>query len=179
VVLAAQQAARPGTEIVEQVNCTVKYRDSILTNFYHGFHQATRRDHQEWMMVFESGTLTMQEWVPTTLQLDFLATDSDAEAIREIFGAGDLKKVERYSGAERRFSSRHRPREADGCFRLVIPPALPKMELYGVMLRALLSDQIAAIGEPLRSRLVSEANGVSSLQYAIRAQELANSPPLR
>lgn len=178
-VLAAQEAARPGTEYIEQVNCTVKYRDSILVNFYHGFHQATRRDHQEWMIVFECGTLTMREWVPTSLQLDFLATDAAANFILELFVEADLRIEERFTGAARHFTSRHQEHEADGHFVLTVPALMAKPELYGHMLRALMMDQVAAIHDSSHARLVTEANGWTSLVAAVQAQHLASgmSPP--
>src|SRR3954447_15090978 len=38
-VVAAQVGVRPGTTIEEHVQSTVRYGDTALVNFYHGFHQ--------------------------------------------------------------------------------------------------------------------------------------------
>lgn len=43
-VESAQVGIRPGTAIEEHVNCTVRYGDATLVNFYHGFHQAGRME---------------------------------------------------------------------------------------------------------------------------------------
>src|ERR1043166_7413839 len=41
-VVSAQRTLRPGTNIEEQVNCTVRYSNGALVNFYHGFTQPGR-----------------------------------------------------------------------------------------------------------------------------------------
>jgi len=172
-VMAAQQLGRPGSEIIEHVNCTVKYRDSVLVNFYHGFHQANRRDHQEWMIVFENGTLNMREWVPTSLELDFLATRATADTLARLFDRPTLSVEEEFAGEARHFVSRHQAREADARFRLTVPAHVAKPDLYGNMVRALLEDQLTAIRMPGHRRLVDETNGVTSLATAVRARQLA------
>jgi predicted dehydrogenase len=171
-VAAAQQLLRPGTSIVDQVNCTAIYRGSIFVNFYHGFHQADRRDHQEWLIVFENGTLRMREWVPTSVELDFVGTDETAEATSNLFPGASLRTVERYEGSKTQFPSRHRQRKADARFMLTTTP-IPKPELYGNIVRSLMEDQVEAIRRPGHVRLVSDANGVSSLACALEAQRLA------
>ena len=64
-VVAAQRTLRPESRIEEQVTCTVRYRDGILVNFYHGFTQPARLDRQEFRLLFEHGDVTLEEWVPT------------------------------------------------------------------------------------------------------------------
>ena len=41
-VVQAQRTLRPGTNLEEQVHCSVRYRDGALVNFYHGFTQPKR-----------------------------------------------------------------------------------------------------------------------------------------
>src|SRR5690606_32150980 len=72
-VLAAQRTLRPVSDIEEQVQCTVQYGNSVLMNFYHGFHQPGRLDRQELKLVFERGELTLQGWVPTQVRIRALA----------------------------------------------------------------------------------------------------------
>jgi predicted dehydrogenase len=171
-VVAGQQLMRPGTAIIDQVNCTVVYRDSVLGNFYHGFHQADRRDQQEWLIVFENATLRMKEWVPTSVEIDFVGTDACASEVAEIFGSPNVEKLEEFGAGKAHFTSRHRSRTADGRFLLRSVP-VEKWELYGTMVRSLMAEHLAAIGDPAFPRLVSGANGVSSLACALEAQRLA------
>ena len=173
-VLAAQQASRPGSRIIEHVNCTVRYRDSALVNFYHGFHQPSRADRQEWKLVFELGSIEMREWVPTSMRIDLLADDATLDALRRLMPTAEVEEVERYRGSARHCTSRHKPRELDGRFALSFSPGVEKMELYGRMLRALLEDQIAAIRDPAHARRIDESNGITSLAMAVAAQQLAD-----
>ena len=71
-------------------------------------------------------------------------------------------------------TSRHQPREVDQRLRLSAAAVRPKMELYGEMMRDLLSDQISAAADPSHRRLVDETNGVSALRYAVAAHSLAD-----
>jgi hypothetical protein len=50
---------------------------------------------------------------------------------------------------------------------------MSKQELYGHVVRALRADQIRSIDDPLHGRLVSEENGLTSLEIAVEADELA------
>ncbi|MGB7791532.1 MAG: hypothetical protein WBL39_09985 [Terrimicrobiaceae bacterium] len=50
---------------------------------------------------------------------------------------------------------------------------MSKQELYGHVVRALLADQIRSIEDPQHRRLVSEENGLASLEIAVAADELA------
>lgn len=176
-VVSAQHVRRPGTEIVDQVAASAVHGAGVLTYFYHGFHQAARRDRQEWRIVFECGTLTMSEWVPTSLDLDFLAEEAVAGELRDLLPGCELEVAERFTGGARRFTSRHRPREADARFLLHATAGMEKMELYGFILRALMRDQIEAMRNPAHRRAVTEENGVASLLTAIRARDLAESSP--
>ncbi len=56
-VLSAQQVVRPGTTLVDQVQCTIRYGELTLGSFYHGFHQMLRQDRQDWEIVFELGVI--------------------------------------------------------------------------------------------------------------------------
>ena len=48
----------------------------------------------------------------------------------------------------------------------------PWPELYGRVVRALLADQIRSAEDPQHQRLVSEENGLTSLEIAVEADEL-------
>ena len=173
-VLAAQQLPRPGTQIIDQVQCAVNYGDTTLAHMYHGFHQMLRRDQQAWLIVFEQGTLRMREWVPTRLDLDATLSEAGLEALIALLPGAKIEVVERYAEPERQATSRHRPRVVDLRVKLTEQPALPKFDLYGQMLRDLLRDQIHAIRDATHVRTVTEANGLSSLAYATAAQTLAD-----
>lgn len=174
-VLSANQIGRPGSGIIDQVQCSVRYGAMTLGSFYHGFHQMLRRDHQSWEIIFETGRLQMSEWVPTRLQLDFHGTEATLSELAALFPGAKTEIVEPLSKDSRSASSRHQPREITLHARLVADAGLPKMELYGEILRALMRDQLQAIADPGHGRIVSESNGLSSLAYAVAAQAAAES----
>ncbi len=173
-VVSALQMPRPGSGTIEAVQAVVRYGDAVLADFYHGFHQAARMEGQEWRLGFEMGRITMQEWVPTRIRIDFLGTDAIAETLASALPGAPLTRVERYRGAARHLTSRGQRREVDGRFALDSGPPVAKPELYGAMVRALLSDQLAAIRDPRHERRVSEANGLASVLTAVAAQRLAD-----
>ena len=170
--MCAQQVARPGSGLIEQAHATVRYADDTLVNFYHGFTQAERMDRQELRLHFERGTVQLFEWVPTSITIDALVDDRTAHRIAELLPAGTVRAEARYTGDDRQVTSRHKPYEADGRYRITSPAGMDKPALYGHVLRALLADQLRAIHEPSHGRLVTEANGLSSLELACAADEL-------
>ncbi|MDQ3622443.1 MAG: hypothetical protein M3463_08155 [Verrucomicrobiota bacterium] len=108
------------------------------------------------------------------MRVDLLADDATVEALSRLLPRADVRVIERYSGAARKCTSRHRPREIDGRFSLSGTPGLAKMDLYGEMLRALLRDQLAALRDPAHARRIDETNGLASLATAVAAQRLAH-----
>ena len=172
-VTAARETTRPGAEIVEQVNCTASYGD-VLVNFYHGFHQATRMDRQELRLVFERGSVRLFEWVPTCIEIDCIALSGSFELLKNLLPhVEQAAATETYTGNERSVTSRHKPYEVDGRYRILGDVGLSKPELYGQVLRGLLSDQLAAIRNRQHTRRVTEENGLTSLEMAVQADELA------
>jgi predicted dehydrogenase len=58
----------PATPIVDRVQATVLYKTGPV-NFYHGFDQPKILDRQEMRLLFESGDITLYEWVPVKMRL--------------------------------------------------------------------------------------------------------------
>ena len=174
-VVSAQETLRPDTAIVEQVNCTASYGD-VLVNFYHGFHQAARMDRQEMRLLFERGTVRLFEWVPTQIEIDCIATKETQTALKAVLQRIEaVDAVETYTGIARKVVSRHKSYEVDGRYLIRADVGMAKPDLYGHVLRCLRSDQLAAIGDPGHTRRVTEENGLTSLDMAAAATELARS----
>jgi predicted dehydrogenase len=174
-VEAAQQVQRPGAagELIEQVQATVRYKESVLVNFYHGFTQAERMDRQEMRIVFERGTLRLFEWVPTRLEIDALCDGSTVEALQHVLPEPQCRRVAEYHGPDKKVYSRHKHYEVDGRYEITSGVGMDKPALYGHVLRGLLDDQIQAIHDPDHKRRITEANGYTSLAIATEADRLA------
>ena len=173
-IVAAQQTVRPNSnDIVEQVHCSVQYGGGVLANHYHGFHQAGRFDRQEFRIVFERGDLRLFEWVPTQMAIECLTDRKTIEAIEALAPNAEVKELATYEGDARQVTSRHRDYSVDGRYRITGDAGMPKQALYGHVVRSLLQDQLDAARNPQHPRRVSERNGLTSLQMAVAADDLA------
>lgn len=172
-VEAAQEFQRPGSSgTVEQVACSARY-GQVQAHFYHGFHQPTRMDRQELRVVCERGSIRLFEWIPTSIEVDCLADDSGLNALVGEIPNAVVTVVDRYQGAQRSVTSRHKDYEVSGRFMVHGTAGRAKMDLYADLLRQLMADQVAAIRDPAHPRRVTEQNGLESLAMAVRADELA------
>src|SRR5438034_367280 len=108
-VVAAERTIRPGTSIEEQVNCTARYRDGALVNFYHGFTQPVRMDRQEFRLLFERGDVTLEEWVPTRCRIRAVADEHTTRELMALFPAAQLDIGNAYGGKTRAAFGRHKP----------------------------------------------------------------------
>lgn len=173
-VVAAQAACRPATKIEDQVQCTVRYRDGVLVNFYHGFHQPGRLDRQEMRLVFERGDVTLFDWIPSRARIHAIADEATTRTLCELFPAARLDVSQVYAPQDRACSGRHQAIDAYQMIELTDGESRPKMHRYGDLLRALLADQIAWIRDRSHQRRLTEQNGRDSLAVAIAADELAH-----
>ena len=170
-VESAGRVLRPGSGIEEQVYCTARYGD-VPVSFYHGFTQASRMDRQELRILFERGDVTLQEWVPTQAVVRAAIDEAATRSLAEIFPGARIDSVELYGGDSRAVRARHKSYEAYQ--RLVLTSApTEKMPVYGDLLRAMLTDQLAYLADRSHVRVIDETNGRESLRMSVRAKELA------
>jgi len=173
-VVAAQRTVRPGTTFEEQLHCTVLYGDTVLVNFYHGFHQAERMDRQEMRLVFERGDVTLYEWVPTRVRLRAIAGEDEAHEIAELFPGALVDVTESYSAEDRICNARHKELDVSQRFELTCGEGVEKMSRYGELLRAIFKDQVAWIRDRSHVRRITEENGRASLAMAVEAGRLVH-----
>jgi predicted dehydrogenase len=174
-ILTAQQITRTNTQpsIIDQVHCTALYEGSVLVNFYHGFHQAERMDRQQICIVCERGDIQLFGWLPIKIKIDMLANAKGKDRILELIPNAQLDSTIEYTGDERKVTSRHKSYTIDGRYIILGDVGMSKEELYGKVLRDLLSDQIAILSNPSHLRRINEQNGLSSLKLAVEATNVA------
>jgi predicted dehydrogenase len=175
-VVSAQEGVRPGgtgaAEVIEQVQCAVRYGDGVLANFYHGFHQCGQLDRQEIRIVCERGDIRLFGWVPTSLVVNAIVSTDEREMLEDLIPNVETTTVEML-GNEHTITNRHGTHEVDGVFRLRSDLGMKKQEVYGFVLRELLKDQIASIRDPAHIRRVDQGNGYRSLAMAVAADRKA------
>ena len=172
-VVAAQRTLRPANGVEEQVQCTVRYGQTALVNFYHGFHQVGRMDRQELRLVFERGDVTLFDWVPSRVRIHAIADEANTRALMELFPDARLDVSQVYSPKDRACRGRHKDLDIYQMVELTGGYSTPKMHRYGELLRAMLADQVAWIRDRNHARRLTERNGRDSLAMAIAADQLA------
>ncbi|MCX5772205.1 MAG: Gfo/Idh/MocA family oxidoreductase [Candidatus Hydrogenedentes bacterium] len=173
-VESAQAATRPGApEIEDQVQCTVRYGDSVLVNFYHGFTQPGRLDRQELRLLFERGDVTLHEWVPTSARIVAVADEEQTRTLMDLFPNARLDITTGYSPKDRAARARGKPLDIYQMIEIHAGEARKKMHVYGDLLRELIDDQVKWICDRSRVRRISGENGRSSLEMACAADALA------
>ncbi len=116
----------------------------------------------------------MSGWVPLTLEADVYVTHDECRSLAALLPEARVEILEEYGEDRMQASSRHQSRTIELHAVITSKPSVIKESLYGAMLRHLMEDQLASIRNPDHQRLVTEANGLSSLEYASEAQRLAN-----
>lgn len=173
-VACAQRTVRPGSNIEEQVNCTVRYKDGMLVNFYHGFTQPARLDRQEFRLLFERGDLTLEEWVPTHGKIRAVVDEKGTRDLMELLPQARLDITNVYGGPTRVAHGRHKKLDLYHKIQLTFGLGDDKMIRYGELLRDLLRDQIRWIDDRNHRRKLTEQNGRDSLAMALEATRLAD-----
>ncbi len=173
-VEAAQVGVRPGTSIEEHVHATVRYGESALVNFYHGFHQAGRMDRQELKLVFERGDVTLYDWVPTRARIHAILDERQTSSLCDLFPGARLDVTASYSGKDRACRGRGKAIDAYQMIDLSYGDGQGKSQLYSKLLRAVMEDQAAWIRNRDHQRVVTEINGRDSLAVACEADALAH-----
>jgi predicted dehydrogenase len=173
-VEAAQVGVRPGTAIEEHVQATVRYGETTLVNFYHGFHQTGRMDRQELRLIFERGDVTLYDWVPTRARIHALLDEAQTRALCDLFPSSRLDVIVSYGGKDRACRGRGKDIDAYQIIELAHGDGQAKQPLYGRLLRAVMADQAAWVRDRGHKRVVTEANGRDSLATACMADALAH-----
>ena len=177
-VVAAQIAKRPDSnDIEDQVQAIVEYGDDKtgkkLVNFYHGFTQTGRMDRQEMRLLFEQGDITLYEWVPTRLVMRCAVNEETTRALMDLFPGAQLNVTANIGGKDRPLRGRHKTFDAYQQIELKFGFGDEKQHIYSEILRLMFRDQISTIFYPETHRIITEENGLTSLQTAAEADRMA------
>ena len=174
-VVAAQCGIRPGSTppIEEQVQCTMRYANDVLVNYYHGFHQPGRMDRQEMRLVFERGDVSLFGWIPTLVKVHAVADEAQTRSLCDLFPGARLDSTATYAPKDRACEARHKTLDVYQTLELTWGEGVVKSHRYGELLRAVMADQIAWIRDRSHRRRVTEINGRDSLAIACEADRLA------
>jgi len=177
-IVAAQRVLRPGSGLEEQVQCTARYAQGALVNFYHSFTQTGRMDRQEFRLLFERGDLTLEEWVPVRAHLRGVVNEEQTRTLVEIFPGAQIDVLKTFGGGARVARGRHKDLDISQQIELRCGLGDEKMRRYCELLRALFADQLAWLRDRGHVRRVTERNGRDSLAMATAAAHLSETAAL-
>jgi predicted dehydrogenase len=177
-VVSSQILKRPDSnDIEDQVQATVEYGDEAtgkkLVNFYHGFTQTGRMDRQEMRLLFERGDITLYEWVPTRMVMRCVVDEETTRALMDLFPGAQLNVTANIGGKDRMLRGRHKTFEAYQQIELKFGFGDEKQHIYSELLRLMFRDQTMSIHQPDTHRIVTEQNGLISLETAVVADRMA------
>ena len=172
-IMCAQKSDRPGTGLEEQVQCSIRYRENICVNFYHGFHQPSRLDRQELRLLFEHGSISLFEWIPTVIRITALLSESETKMLMDILPGARLKVTANFSGKDRLCKGRHKSLDVYQLVEVSHSHDQLKTHVYCDLLKDFFTDQLMWINDRSHQRKITEENGYASLKTAVQANEIA------
>jgi len=172
-VIEAFRLNRPGTGLIDQVRCGVRYGEQTTLGFYHGFHQASMLDRQELKLVFEHGELTLRGWVAYELEARATVDRARRAGLLELFPEGHVRALRRFKGEERIYLRRGQEETANALVRLHWSAGEDSQEIYGAALRDLLEDVLAGIRDKDHCPRVTGEDGREALAIALEADRLS------
>ncbi len=173
-VVAAQRNLRPGSNIEDQVLCTVAHDSNVHVHHYHGFTQPGRFDRQTFRLLFERGEITLEEWVPTRLTLRALTDAANLQRLAALLPGAKLTTLAEYKGDERQAGGRHKSFVVDQMVEFRLGDEVRKMDRYAEILQGMFADQWAWIRDHSHVRRITEENGRRSVAMAVDATRLAS-----
>jgi predicted dehydrogenase len=167
-ITGASKYFRPGTAMVEQVHCDVRYGEQTSAGFYHGFHQLDCLDRQRIRLIFEYGEVTLLGWVAGEIEISFALDRARSERMSRLFPGARSTRVKNLSGVSRR---RGREESLDGLIRMTWVDPRDDQALYAAAVRDAMSDFLLSVSDPGHTPRVTAHDGLAALRQATCARE--------
>lgn len=158
---------------IDQVACELRYGAQTTVSYYHGFHQPTALDEQDFRLIFERGQLILRGWIASDMELEAVLNEDEIAQLQQRLPEGDVATVQRLQGDAQQSQQRGRSVLVDRHIRLHWRIDAPKQDIYGQALRALMRDLIEAIGNRQHTPRTSAKDGRAALELALEADRLA------
>jgi predicted dehydrogenase len=170
-VLSSVSVLRPGSNVEEQVRCTVRYPGGVIGDMYHGFHQPTLLDRTQIRVLFERGDVLLSGWVPTEVRIEALVDDETEASLYALFTDTHVERLDVVDGGTTPTSARHRSFLASRHVVLAGGDQHAKMARYGDLVRRLFADQLSWVRDPSHERLIDERASRNAVEIACQASD--------
>lgn len=162
----------------DRVFCFLRHETSVLSNHYHGFDQPSYLDRQRHMILFETGDVTVEGWIPMVLTVNGIVDDDKMAVLNSICPNGKLAVVDEIAQLKQQMKGRGKSITATKTIQLQYKASMEKMEVYAQAVRNLLADQIRYIRDSKHQRVITEKNGLNALKLALQATQLSKKTSL-
>lgn len=171
-VLSAMRMRRPGAELIDQVAADVRYGEQAAVTYYHGFHQSSQLDQQDFRLILERGEAVLTGWIAGRLDIHAVLSEEQIERITAILPDARVETLTKFEG-DRRIARRHRNEPVDREVRITWQHPDDKQTIYGRSLRALMEDVVATVRDRRRQPRVTAQDGRAALELALDADRFA------
>ena len=171
-VLTAHRTRRPGSPVVDQVACDVRYGEQCTVSYYHGFTQASPTDQQDFRLVCERGQVRVVGWVASAIHVEAVLDNPAVDRLATLLPDARVETLHEYP-PDTRFTQRWHPRHADRYVALRWQDHSDKQAIYGRALAALMDDLLHAIRDPRHRMRITPKEALAALDTATEADRLA------
>ncbi len=172
-VISARKTVRPGSHLVDQADCEVRYGSQAVLGFYHGFHQPVPLDRKEWTLLFDRGEIVLRGWIPCDIRITALLDEESVARLHAYFPEAQLTVLRRFEGDARRALRRGHEETVDALVRLDWKVTRDETRLYETELAALMGDFLRWIEDSRQPPRATAEDGRAALALAVKANEIA------
>lgn len=152
-------------KVVDRVICEADY--GFPVSFYHGFTNPKEMEEQLFRLNFEKGVIKMKEWIPTSLEIEFVGNKKEVKELQKRVPNSKTREIKSFE----KILKMGNETKTDGKFLIKGKYGLNKDKLYRFCLDSLMRDMILKIKNKKHNTAVDCENGFESLRTAIDAEE--------
>jgi len=169
-MISAHAEMRPGTKLEDRVMCTVQHNNGALVSHYHGFDQPQQLENTFHRIVFETGVITIEGWLPQTMTINAIGDKKNIELLTKICVGCDIEILDSYENPQQSCRARGKLLAVTRAIKLryTAEPVGKQMQ-YLWAATDLMIDQLQYIADRSHQRRVVEENGRASLTLAVEA----------
>jgi len=170
--ISAHAGVRPETNLEDRVMCTVRHDNGVLVSHYHSFDQPKQLENTFHRIIFETGVITIEGWLPQTLTINAIGDEKNIKSLAEICAGCDIEILDSYENPQQSCHVRGKllPVTESIKLRYTADP-IEKQTQYLWAATDLMTDQLQYIADRSHQRRVVEENGRTSLVLAVEAAE--------
>jgi predicted dehydrogenase len=156
------------TQKEDRVQALVTYENGVEASFYHAFNRPGALEKQTAHFAFERGHLTLNGWIPTSLELNAVVDDAGFAGLATVLplesvATADFPAMIRGNGQNLAVTRRIRAYQSLG----------DPTPVYLKAVQAAMADFAASVRDPSHQMRVTAFDGAASLRVAIAARDSA------